>query len=100
MHSEILNRFKNKEITDTTRNLHLSVLNKIKGYKKELSFSEITPTLINKYAAYTRLKLNNKTNKTSSMQRVIFNQNHILNLLFDKIRGDIKKFIYFNVLNI
>lgn len=62
MTGELKTRLKDKDITAGTYKLQMSVLEKLKVYKKTLSFAEITPEFINKYRAYLRVSLNNKVN--------------------------------------
>lgn len=62
MAGELKTRLKDKDITPGTYKLQMSVLEKLKNYKKSLSFTEITPEFINKYRVYLRVSLNNKVN--------------------------------------
>lgn len=64
--NEINNRYKNQDITAGTKRHHLGVLSKMKRWKKNLAFSEITPSLINSYSGYSRRVLKNNQNTIQS----------------------------------
>jgi len=53
---EIDDRFKNKELAPGTYRHHISLLNKLKVFKKTMAFSEITPDLIKQYDRFYRKK--------------------------------------------
>lgn len=48
------------EIEPTTKDVHIDVINKLKVYKTDLYFDEITEDFINEYKGYLKKKLNNK----------------------------------------
>lgn len=83
------------EITQSTMNLHLTIMNKLKAYKKELTFSEITEDLIKGFARHLKLKLHNTPGTVGNAVKIFKTYVHIA-----LRKGIISKDPFINIQNI
>ena len=67
MDKKIIERIKNKDIGATSGKHHRVLLNKLKEYKKNLSFAEIDLKMINSFKNYCRITKKNDVNTVHKM---------------------------------